>query len=190
MKYYVMESEGEYPSLSIEKGPRLIGGPWYHGQKLTIEVSGPLEYFLEEDNSYDEYSLDFMHDCEAFPLMHKSLLSAIQSAGVNNLEIFPATIYDPNNGKVINDYVAFNVIGLVSAADLESSALMHEDAKASLLDTDFDSLVIDETKTMGVHLFRLAENCSAICISEKVKEAIEKHEIPGMVFYGPGEWSG
>ena len=190
MNYYVMESEGIYPSLAIEKAPRLIGGPWYHGHKLTIEVVTPLEYFLEESNRYDDYNLDVMYDNKAYPLMHISLLDALRSAGVNNLEVFSATIYDPNKDKMIHDYVAFNVIGLVSAADLEASTLMHEDSKASLLDTDFDSLVIDETKTMGFHLFRLAENCSAICVSEKVKEAIEKHEIPGMVFYGPGEWSG
>lgn len=190
MKYYVMESEGEYPSLSIKKEPRLMGGPWYHGNKLTIEVPNPLEYSLEEESDYDDYNLKSMYKSEACPLMSKGLLAALQSAGVDNLEIFPATIYDPNKEIIIHDYVAFNIVGLVSATDLESSTLMNENSELSLLDTDFDGLVIDETKTMGFHLFRLAENCTAICVSEKVKEAIEKHEIPGMIFYGPGEWSG
>ncbi len=67
---------------------------------------------------------------------------------------------------------------------------MNESETPTLLDTDFDSLVIDEEKTMGFRLFRLAENCSAIVVSEEVKVAIEERGIPGIVFYGPGEWSG
>lgn len=122
--------------------------------------------------------------------MHHSLVEALIAAGVNNLELFPARITNPVTGYVHEDYQAFNVIGLVSAADLEQSTLMHDDEKPGLLDTDFDSLVLDEDRTMGFHLFRLAENCSAICVSEKVKKAVEERRIPGIIFYGPGEWSG
>lgn len=51
----------------------------------------------------------------------------------------------------------------------------------------YENILIIIDKTMGFHLFRLAENCAAICVSEKVKEAIEKHEISGMIFYDPDE---
>jgi len=189
MTYYVMVGEGVYPTLPVAEEPHLPGGPWYHGHKLKITVPIPLEYVLdieEEPNS----NIRTFFDCESVPAMHNSLLEALQSAGVDNLELFPAHITNPNTGEVHKDYHAFNVLGLVSATDLENSTLMNKSDTVTLLDTDFDSLVIDEEKTMGFRLFRLAENCSAIVVSEEVKVAIEERGIPGIVFYGPGEWSG
>lgn len=190
MTYYVMEGEGVHPILTIEKTPRLPGGPWYHGRKLKLTVPVPLEYALEKDDDEPFFNLKMMYDSEPVPIMHHSMVQALQAAGVNNLELFPARLTDPNTGKVHEDYQAFNVVGLVSAADLEESTLMDESAPPAMLDTDFDSLVIDEKKIMGFRLFRLAESCSAIVVSEKVKKAVEERGIPGIVFYGPGEWSG
>ena len=74
--------------------------------------------------------------------------------------------------------------------DANAYPVMHQGDVGAFLDTDFDSLVIDKSKTMGIDLFRLAENCTAICVSEKENAAVEQHEIPGMLFYGTGEWSG
>jgi len=190
MTYYVMVGEGVDPILSIEKQPDLPGGPWYHGHKLKITVPMPLEYVLEVEDEEPESKIKMLYGNKAFPVMHNSLLEALKTAGVNNLELFPARITDPNTGKVHEDYQAFNVVGLVSAADLENSTLMNESDTPTLLDTDFDSLVIDENKTMGFRLFRLAENCSAIVVSEEVKAAVEERNIPGIIFYSPGEWSG
>jgi Immunity protein family (Imm11) len=191
MTYYVMEGEGVYPIITIEKQPDLPGGPWYHGHKLKITFPTPLDYVLEKDpDDPEDCNIKMLYDNKAIPVMHNTLVEALQSTGVNNLELFPARITNPNTGKVHEDYQAFNVVGLVSAADLENSTLMNEADTPTLLDTDFDSLVIDESKTMGFRLFRLAENCSAIVVDEKVKAAIEERGIPGIVFYGPGEWSG
>jgi len=190
MTYYIMEGEGVYPILTIEKQPNLPGGPWYHGHKLKISFPTPLEYELKVYKNEADRNVKMLYGNKAFPVMHNSLLNALKEAGVNNLELFPARITNPNTGEVHEDYQAFNVLGLVSAADLENSTLMNESDSPTLLDTDFDGLVIDEEKTMGFRLFRLAENCSAIVVSEEVKMAIEERGIPGIVFYGPGEWSG
>ncbi|HWV15377.1 MAG TPA: DUF1629 domain-containing protein [Cellvibrio sp.] len=189
MKYFVMEGEGVYPVHPIRIEPDLPGGPWYHGQKLRISVPVPLEYELAK-NYGANCKVKAMYGSKAIPVMHNTLVNVLLSAGVNNLELFPARILNPVTGAVHEDYQAFNVVGLVAAADLESSTLMDPDAEPSVLDTDFESLVIDEQKAHGFHLFRLAENCGAICVSEQVKKAVEKSGIPGIIFYGPGEWSG
>jgi hypothetical protein len=189
MTYYVMEGEGVYPIHPIEIQPDLPGGPWYHGHKLKIDVPTPLDYVLRSKSSNDA-NIMMLYDSKAIPVMHNSLVDALQAAGVNNLELFPARIKNPITGEIHEDYQAFNVVGLVSAADLEESSLMDESTTSRLLDMDFDGLVIHKAKTMGARLFRLAENCSAIVVSEKVKATIEERGIPGIVFYGPGEWSG
>lgn len=189
MKYFVMVCEGEHPVFPISKAPRLPGGPWYHGQKLKISVPTPLDYILDPDFS-NECNIKAMYNNKAIPIMHNQLTKVLSSAGVNNLELFPARLINPNTGAIHEGFQAFNIIGLIAAADLDSSSLMNPEAEPTILDTDFESLVIDEDKTLGFHLFRLAESCNAICVSEQVKKAIEVSGIPGMIFYGPGEWSG
>ncbi|HTP30503.1 MAG TPA: hypothetical protein VMK12_33205 [Anaeromyxobacteraceae bacterium] len=57
----------------------------------------------------------------------------------------------------------------------------------SQLLVDFHSRVIDEERTIGFRLFRLAENIRPIIVvDDEVKESIERHKIPGMVLHEPG----
>lgn len=189
--YYVLECDGPYPTLPIAETGRLPGGPWYKGQMLTdfvkSKITAPLEYQVVRSRQHG--NLKAMYSGEARPLMRDDLVHALQTSGIDNLELFPATIKDPKTGITTYNFKAFNIIGLVACADMDASEVMGT-SDSEILDVDFSSLVIDESKTHNLPLFRLAEACSAIIVHERVKEAIEAHKIPGMVFYGPGEWSG
>ena len=92
-------------------------------------------------------------------------------------------------GEEHKNYKAFNIVGLVAAADMGASQLMGT-STSTMGDVDFAGLVIDESKTHGLLLFRLAEATNAIVVHEEIKAAIDAAQIPGFVFYGPGEWSG
>lgn len=200
MSYFVMVGVGPYPSVSIDVEPDLPGGPWYRGEPLRFDIPDTLQYTLDVKKPwYDEDDEEWvtppsrpktLYDAEAFTVMRIDLLQVLQSVGVDNLEIFPAVLIDEVNNKTYDNYVAFNVIGLVSAADLDKSELMPHSPGVSMLGTDFHSLVIDGEKARGLLLFRLAENCSAIVVHHSIKEAIEKAGIPGIVFYADGEWAG
>ena len=80
-------------------------------------------------------------------------------------------------------------MGVVSAADMDASELMGT-SDSTMIDADFDSLVIDEERAGSFKLFRLAESINAIIVSDAVRLEIEGRAIPGMVFYDPGDWSG
>ena len=183
--HYVMTCEGEYPIAPIRGVPKLPGGSWYKGRRLRIDVPQPLEYSLKPGASGN---LKAMYDGLAFPLIRTDLLDILSSNGVDNLEVFDAVIRG-GSGEDFHDYRAFNVVGLISATDLEESEVASTTTGATI-DVDFDSLTIDEDLAEPFDLFRLAENVSAIIVSEKLKTAIEEQGVPGMVFYGPGEWSG
>ena len=92
-------------------------------------------------------------------------------------------------GEEHTNYKAFNVVGLVAAADLGASKMMGT-TSSTLIDADFASLALDESKAHGLLLFRLAENVSAIVVDERVRQEIEGRKIPGILFYASGEWSG
>lgn len=90
---------------------------------------------------------------------------------------------DPKPGAVFTHYKAVNVLGLVAAADMgKSEATVHDGIP--LIDVDFNSLVIDENKTRGIKMFRLAESTNAILVHESLRDALlEKGFGSDVAFY-------
>jgi hypothetical protein len=183
--YYVMTCESLYPARPIRKSPFFMRGPWFNGQPITYAVPQPLQYEL--DPEYEGELKPFYR--EAAPIMRKDLLEALTAAGIDNLQLFDAVVVDPATGKTYGDYKAVNVIGAVSAADMAQSKRMGA-GDSTMVDVDFDSLVIDEARPRGMLLFRLAESVGAIVVHDRVKAVVESRGIPGMTFYEQGEWSG
>jgi hypothetical protein len=183
--YYVMSCEGVYPATTISREPDLDEDLWMDGRKLSISVSEPLVFDLDP-----EYpgKMKAMYKT-AVPLMSSELVEALTESGVDNLQCYPALIRNPETSEEFVNYKAVNIIGTVSCADREKSEIM-DTTDSDMVDVDFESLVIDESKTKGLLLFRLAEAVNAIIVHEKVKNKIEEKGIPNMVFYEPGEWSG
>ena len=186
MAYFVMACTGEYPSASMESCPDLPGPGWLTGQRVSDNVATPMRYTLDADRPGN---LCAMYDDMVFPIMSDELVEALLAAGVDNLELFDAVVEDPTSGTQHSNYKAFNVVGVVAAADMDASKTMGI-SDSSKIDVDFDSLAIDEGKASGHRLFRLAENVSAIIVDDAVKKEVERRGIPGMTFYDPADWSG
>jgi hypothetical protein len=121
-------------------------------------------------------------------LMTKRLANALTQAGVSNIDFYQTEIREVRRGKVHDNYLAFNLIGTVAAADLSKSEYLAPDGP--LISVDFDSLVIDESKTRGALMFRLAESVNGIVVHESVKNAIEAAGIDTLTFIPPEEWVG
>lgn len=174
--------------MPIARGPEPeLDENWMLGRSLNQStVPQPLRYTLDPDYGGTPKA---MYDAEANPVMRDDLIRVLTSAGVDNIQYFAAILVDPESGKEHTNYKAFNIVGLVAAADMENSELMAT-SDSTIGDVDFHALVIDESKCRGLLLFRLAENISAIVVHEKIKSAIEASGIPGFVFYGLAEWSG
>ncbi|WP_371877633.1 imm11 family protein [Pyxidicoccus parkwayensis] len=166
--------------------PKLPGGPWFTGARIRIQVPQPLQYTLS--STYRGTPKAFYGP--GVPLIRNDLLGALREAGVDNFELFDAVVKDPVTGQELHDYKAFNVLGLVAAADMDKSRRAPINPDSEMIDVFFDSLVIDPSKSQGLLMFRLAQSVNAIIVHEQVKQAVEKRGIPGMVFYKPEDWSG
>jgi hypothetical protein len=184
--YYVMACYDCDEPTSIRESPRLPGGPWMDGQRITITVPNPLVYGLDPNHPGELLPL---YENEAVPLFRDDLLDALRQAGVDNLECFPAVLRDPFRKTEHTNYKAVNIVGVVSCADMGQSELMGS-STSNMIDVDFAGLVIDEKRTGGALLFRLAEAVNAIVVHEKVKQTVEAAGIPFLTFQGPGEWAG
>ena|SRR2546425_5903859 len=185
-QYFVMSGEGLTPAALIAEGPDLPSSPWTFGTPVDDAIHEPLLYRL--DPAYPGLLQTLYHE-EGVPLMRDDLVEALHEAGVDNLQLFPAVVLDETTGTRHTNYKAFNVVGIVSCADKNQSVLMGT-TDSEMIDVDFDRLFIDESKTQGALLFRLAEAVNAIVVHESVRKTIEERGIDGIVFYGPGEWAG
>jgi hypothetical protein len=117
------------------------------------------------------------------PVMTKRLFTALQQAGVTNIESYHAEISDPAANKTWDNYVAFNIVGKIKAADLKKSS---QDPMIPW----FDSVAIDVPATREALLFRLAESVNAIVVHEKVKQHLEANGIDTLTFIPPEQWAG
>ena len=123
------------------------------------------------------------------PLFHRDLVAALHECGVDNLETFEVRIVDVQTGEICTDYLAVNVLGLVAAADMrKSQATTH--SPDGLIDTDFDSVVLDEGAAQDLLCFRLAENINALVIHRSVKEHLESKGGYELTFTEPKDWIG
>jgi uncharacterized protein YbjT (DUF2867 family) len=105
---------------------------------------------------------------------------------VDNLDIYTAEIREEASGRVYDEYVAFNLIGKVAAADLDAST--YTDTRPPMIDGGFTSLQIDAAKARNLLLFRLAEAVNAIVVHERVKSAVESAGIRTLTFIPPQQW--
>jgi|SRR6516164_7757069 hypothetical protein len=183
--YFVMSCEGVNPATTIGDSPHLPGGPWMTGRPLQIEVPQPLIFTL---NPLYPGKLKAMYKYR-YPVVRDDLVQALTAAGVDNIQYFQAVLRDTVANVDHTHYKAFNIVGVVACADMEQSELMGT-SDSAMVDVDFRALVIDEKKTGGMLLFRLAESVNAIVVHEKVKKQVEASGIENMVFFGPGEWTG
>jgi len=189
--HYVMVSEGVYPIAATKDchSGQLKIENWLNGTYLDINVPGPILYDLEEDE-YDEVpNVRTLSKGMPIPYMRNDLYDALVAVGVDNLQVFDAVIRDLKRGLEYENYKSFNIVGKVSAADMDASSMMGT-SDTTMVGADFDRLVMDESKCQDLLLFRLAENITAIIVDEVVKNEIEKRGIEGVFFYPSGEWAG
>jgi hypothetical protein len=163
-----------------------IGGPWFSGAAITDPVPDPLVFEVDPERSGTLMGNIYT---TSYPLWSDALIAAFKEAGVDNLQLFNAAIKNHIDGKTHTNYKAVNILGLISCANMKKSKLMGT-SDSVFLDADFDSLSIDDSRTHGALLFRLAENVTAILVREKVRDHVLSKDLAGVRFLLPENWSG
>lgn len=121
------------------------------------------------------------------PFLCKEMYEVLLSAGVNNIDVYPVEISNPDGTTApeSDNYYVFNLLGAVAAVDLANTVYDPSTQVASMMTMSFDSLAVDEAKAKGHLMFRLAESLSTILVHESVKKALEDAQIPLIRFYEP-----
>ena len=150
--YYILECYGpdEEDRRSLASIPSIEGINWSLGRQFEKPIPNPFEVVLDAESS----GLMMPMFKRKVLLFSDDMLKALASAGVDNLELYPALLTDPTSGKKWTNYKAVNIIGLVACADMDKSE-WEAPSGSAIIDVDFDSLAIDESKTRGLLMFRL-----------------------------------
>lgn len=181
--YYMMECFGpvDQERQAIDIVP--TGFSWNSGVPFLQSPSHALEVLMDGDGvMVSMFNRGIL-------LWHDELVKAVKSAGVENIDCYDCVLNDPVAGIRYENYKAVNIIGLVAAADLDKS-VYSTPSGVPLIDTDFDSVVIDKNKTHGFLIFRMAECVSAIVVHQAVKDSIENMALPYIDFIPPEKWFG
>jgi len=191
-KYYLFDRNSD-PGRWIDtpdwdKRPQDI--EWYYWRKGAFIPKGeiipdPIKFTLKPQSPWaSDHGPHMPSFLEAdVPLFSDVLIGALQACGVDNLQLYNVAITDPDNGQVHTNYKAVNVIGLISAADMEKSNATINPNGPPLIDVDFDGLVIDEAKAQDQLFFRLAESTNAIIVHEHVKQYLLSKGFTDLAFY-------
>lgn len=121
------------------------------------------------------------------PIVSDDLYAVLRAAGVSNLDVYDAVLRSADGRLELKGYKAFNLIGLVKAADLSASTFAPGNP-SRFLDASFDGLVLDEQRLQGVLMFRLAEHSSAVIVHASVRAAIEDAGIKKIDFVQPTQF--
>jgi hypothetical protein len=190
--YYIIDTLTN-PSQPDENGPFLEiheervsvpGAPhWQLGQRFTaslpnivVEGTPQLGFSGDPPDLFDG----------SISLMSPRLAQTLRDLGVDNIDLYPATIVYTDGTKKLN-WHAFNLLGLVSAADPAASTLESFDGN-NLIDTSIIGLGIDPKKAHSLLMFRLAENIMAMVVHEKIRKGIEDAGINTFAFVEPTNW--
>lgn len=184
MKHFLLMSERHlYPSLVLKT--KLDQVSWVDGEELanppsrlqfTVKGSDPLTW------------CDFLMPAADIPLFSPTLRRALEAAGVDNVEYFPATVTHPKT-KQKREYWAANVLGMVAGMDRKRSKYTGFRGSDDLAG-EIEKLVLDDEAFEKLGICRLSEYDLLIVVSEKVKRAAAAAGVEGVVFMSPRDWDG
>ena len=180
-----IEAEGLDGYMEIEDWHDVAGFEnWGVGAPAQQRPAGDVEIPAVPHDGFTGPPDDFQD--MSVPLMSKRLREAIESSGVDNIDFHPVTVRNTETGEA-HEYFAFNLIGLVAAADPAKSKLSSHDGDF-IGDTQIADLVIDDARAGGLLMFRLKEKFTVILVHRKVKEAIERAGIASVTFVKPEDF--
>lgn len=184
--YYVLEDDSdryedaghieEYPALGEDTSLGV-------GHRVDTALTRPLRFKMNPAWGKDPL---LIMGTEIL-LMRRDLVSAIEEAGVDNIDAYDAIVHNPYTGKDLPDYRAVNIIGLVSAADLDESDYESFGAPPHI-DALFARVAIDEVRALGLLMFRMQESVSMLIVHERVKRHLEPR-FPQLLFIPAGAGS-
>jgi hypothetical protein len=178
--YFVMQgaADAQIVLLYSLKAPGKFDN-WMLARRFQAEVQEPVQATINPQNKKG-----ILLPLYGVPqIMRRDLYETLVGAGVDNIDVYAAVVTQEDGTVVSNDYVAYNIIGAVKAADLSATEFAPENP-SRMVDAGVEKMAISDEKAKGLLLFRSAESIRLIVVHENVRKAIEAKGIANIAFRG------
>lgn len=170
--YYQIEPD-IYALYGLHSSSPIPEGVNFHaGRLITTTLPSPLSFYVGHPPG--QHPGHFL--ANEIPVISSLFLQVIEEAGIGNIQIFPAHLYNRKTGQEWTDYYALNVIGVVDAADLSASTydtiMPGNDSVPPLL--EFETLIFSRTRTMDLGMFRIPQNRTMLFVHGRIIELLKK----------------
>jgi len=172
MYFWVMADYAADRGVIEEPLPR--PGRWTLGRPISQALPEPIVFAVDNTDDHPPGAMEGL----SVPAWSGAFVRCLQSAGVDNLQLFPAVLRNAE-GRTWTDYFAVNVVGAVSclaASSKTTPVATRADGAPFVMVHD---LVIDGAKTEDRALFRLAESPGKLLAHERIRAALERDAPPG-----------
>jgi hypothetical protein len=141
------------------------------GHPLGTKFKGPVIFTLDEELRHGELPTFFTTPAW---VVRRQVYQDLRNLGLDNFQVYDARIEDPIDGRVIEDYVYLNVVGLVSCADMAKS--QHASIGPGMV--MINELVLDKRRVPSLDLFLLAEDTDKTLVSQRVHDYFRNKGYP------------
>jgi len=183
--YYVLDASNPNRMLLYPPPDPGFHDRWMIGRRFQKPPEEPVIAKIQP--RYEK--ADLLPYFPAARLMSNEFYDALCEAGVDNLDAYDAIIRSEDGSITHAGYKAFNLVGVVQAADMKKT-VFNDPPATRLIDASFESLAIDPGKAGSLLMFRLAESLKTVVVHEQVKRVIESKNFPHVIFRAPSETLG
>ncbi|HEX5658514.1 MAG TPA: DUF1629 domain-containing protein, partial [Polyangiales bacterium] len=111
-------------------------------------------------------------------VISNSMRQALERAGVDNVQYFPALLQIEYMEESIDGYWLANVIGTVACVDRERSVFAPRHGSET---GELRSFEIDPIESLGLRLFRLADDPRLLVVDQRVRAILEATTLRGLL---------
>jgi hypothetical protein len=179
MKYYTLERDPviEWGASGAPNIPPEVG--FLEGALIRVPL--PVPVVVPVNHPLDSPPKAYVPG--RVPAVQNVLAEVLRDAGADNFEAFPARLTNRAVDAQWDDYVAFNVVGLVDAVDMAQSR------SATLIGgggageppplVAFDRVVLRAGRTRGLRMFRVPESPTLWFVDAGVVRYLRANRPPG-----------
>jgi hypothetical protein len=180
--YYVMRFDRGFPRPAmIMPAPQIPGftNPVFD---KGVRIKQPVPVFdLVIDDKGQGTLTDYLWVTLRGLTLSVRFKATLDAVGVDNVDYYPVRIVNAVTKEVRTDYFEANLVGVIDCLDREASEVERSPMNP-LLVRAISRMVLDETAISGELLFRLEDVKGIVLAHKKVKTAVEKAKLTGVVF--------
>lgn len=133
---------------------------------------------------------DFAISDVGCPVASEAFIRILRDNGIDNIEVFPASIRLTEQSEPVHGFYAINVLGIVDVIDQDNSIMDFENEDGNLAIYFIDKLVLKPDCDSHALIYRPRGYRTRILIANRFKQLLDQCGIVGALMVTPDKWDG